>query len=113
MPRQVHFWWKSGLYCQLLSQLIPLVMSDHYQYVDTYYRSSYPDGQSVNSGATCWACVQAGMRDHPDHQKCAHKKNNEWAIIKCLRAYVLDLVPGPSLLFLAFAVRENFVGLYL
>ena len=27
-------------------------MSDHYQYVDTYYTSSYPDGESVNSGAT-------------------------------------------------------------
>ena len=27
-------------------------MSDHYQYVDAYYKSSYPDGESVNSGAT-------------------------------------------------------------
>ena len=27
-------------------------MSDHYQYVDTYYRSSYSDGESVDSSAT-------------------------------------------------------------
>ena len=40
------------VYTELLSQLIPLVMSDHYQYVDTYYTSSYPDGESVNSGTT-------------------------------------------------------------
>ena len=27
-------------------------MSDHYQYVDTYYRSSYSDGENMDSGAT-------------------------------------------------------------
>ena len=27
-------------------------MSDHYQYVDAYYKGSYRDGGSVNSGAT-------------------------------------------------------------
>ena len=37
-------------YSERLSQLIPLIMSDHYQY--TYYRSNYSDGKSVNSGAT-------------------------------------------------------------
>ena len=26
-------------------------MSDHYQEVDAYYKSSYPDGESVNSDA--------------------------------------------------------------
>ena len=27
-------------------------MSDHYEYMDAYYRSSHPDGESVDSGAT-------------------------------------------------------------
>ena len=39
-------------YSERLSQLFPLIMSDRYQYVDTYYRSRYSDGQSVDSGAT-------------------------------------------------------------
>ena len=39
-------------YSERLSQLILLIMSDHYQYVDTYYRNSYSDGESVNFGAT-------------------------------------------------------------
>ena len=38
-------------YSKRLSQF-PLIMSDRYQYVDTYYRSSYSDGESVDSGAT-------------------------------------------------------------
>ena len=38
-------------YSERLSQF-PLIMSDHYQYVDTYYRSSYSDGENMDSGAT-------------------------------------------------------------
>ena len=39
-------------YSEHLSQLFPLIMSDHYQYVDTYYRSSYSNAERVDSGAS-------------------------------------------------------------